>query len=155
MVQRLICERAAELIRSSTRIDVICIGTPKVVGDSVGPRVGSLLKAAGLPDRIKIIGCTDEPAHRGNLASMLMSLRNDALLVCVDAALGNNFPAINIRTGPMHPGVAVSDELPELGDVSVFCRVAETIEDLHFCSEDYINSIAEEAATTLTTLLSA
>lgn len=155
MVQRLICKRAAELMRSATRIDVICIGTPNVAGDSVGPRVGSLLKAAGLPDRIKIIGCMDEPVHRGNLAFMLMSLRNDALLVCVDAALSNNFPVINIRTGPMHPGVAVSDELPELGDVSVLCRVAETIEDLHFCSEDYINSIAEEAATTLTTILSA
>jgi len=155
MVQRLICERAAELMRSSARIDVICIGTPKVVGDSVGPRVGSLLKAAGLPDRIKIIGCTDEPVHRGNLISMLMNLRNDALLVCVDAALSNNFPAINIRTGPMQPGVAVSDELPKLGDVSVLCRVAETIGDLHFCSDDYVNSIAKEAATTLTTLLSA
>jgi len=154
MVQRLICGKAAELMRSSARIDVICIGTPKVVGDSVGPRVGSLLKAAGLPDRIKIIGCTDEPVHRGNLVSMLMSLRNDALLVCVDAALNNNFPAINIRTGPLQPGVAVSDELPKLGDVSVICRVAETIKGLYFCSEDYVNDIAEEAATTLTTILS-
>jgi len=155
MVQRLICERAAELMRSPARIDVICIGTPRVVGDSVGPRVGSLLKAAGLPDRIKIIGCMDEPVHRGNLVSMLMSLRNDALLVCVDAALNNNFPAINIRTGPLQPGVAVSDELPKLGDVSVICRVAETIGDLQLCSEDYVNDIAEEAATTLTTILSA
>ena len=154
MVQRLICEKAAELIRSAARIDVICIGTTGVVGDSVGPRVGSLLKAAGLPDRVKIIGCTDEPVHRGNIASMLMNLRNDALLVCVDAAVSNNFPVINIRTGPMQPGDAVSDELPKLGDVSVLCRVAETIEDLHLCSEDYVNSIAEEAATILTTLLS-
>ena len=155
MVQRLICEKVVELMRSAARIDVICIGTTKVVGDSVGPRVGSLLKAAGLPDRIKIIGCADEPVHRGNLVSMLMNLRNDALLVCVDAAVSNNFPAINIRTGPMQPGVAVSDELPKLGDVSVLCRVAETIEDLHLCSEDYVNSIAEEAATILIILLSA
>jgi putative sporulation protein YyaC len=155
MVQRLICEKAAELMRGAAKIDVICIGTPKVIGDSVGPRIGSLLKAAGLPDRIKIIGCTDEPVHKGNLVSMLTSLRNDALLVCVDAALSNHFPAINIRTGPIRPGDAVSDELPKLGDVSVLCRVAETIEDLYLCSEDYINSIAEEAATILTTLLSA
>ena len=154
MVQRLICERAAELLRSAAKIDVICIGTTRVVGDSVGPRVGSLLKAAGLPDRIKIIGCTDEPVYRANLTSMLMSLRNDALLICVDAALSNNFPAINIRTGPIQPGDAVSDELPKLGDVSVLCRVAETIVDLYFCSEDYINGIAEEAVATLTTLLS-
>ena len=155
MVQRLICEDALSLIRNAQKVDVLCIGTPNVAGDSVGPRVGSLLKAAGLPDRIKIIGCMDEPVHRGNLAFILMSLRNDALLVCVDAALSNNFPVINIRTGPMHPGVAVSDELPELGDVSVLCRVAETIVDLHLCSEDYANGIAKEAATTLTTLLSA
>lgn len=155
MVQLLICEKAIELMRSAARIDVICIGTPRVVGDSVGPRIGSLLKAAGLPDRIKIIGCTDEPVHRGNLASMLMNLRNDALLVCVDAALSNNFPAINIRTGPMQPGDAVSDELPKIGDVSVLCRVAETIKELYLCSEDYINDIVEEAVTTLTTILSA
>ena len=154
MVQRLICEKAAELMRSAAKIDVICIGTTNVVGDSVGPRVGSLLKAAGLPDRVKIIGCTDEPVHRGNIASMLINLRNDALLVCVDAAVSNNFPTINIRTGPMQPGDAVSDELPKLGDVSVLCRVAETVEDLHHCSEDYINGIAEEAAAILTTLLS-
>ena len=155
MVQRLICKDALSLIRNAQKVDILCIGTPNITGDSVGPRVGSLLKAAGLPDRIKIIGCTDEPVHRGNLVSMLMSLRNDALLVCVDAALSNNFPAINIRTGPMQPGDAVSDELPKLGDVSVLCRVAETIKDLHLCSEDYVNNIAEEAATTLTTLLSA
>ena len=154
MVQRLICEKAAELMRSAAKIDVLCIGTTNVVGDSVGPRVGSLLKAAGLPDRVKIIGCTDEPVHRGNIASMLINLRNDALLVCVDAAVSNNFPTINIRTGPMQPGDAVSDELPKLGDVSVLCRVAETVEDLHLCSEDYVNNIAEEAATILTTLLS-
>ena len=55
----------------------------------------------------------------------------------------------------MHPGEAVSDELPKLGDVSVLCRVAETIGDLHLCSEDYANGIAKEAAATLTTLLSA
>ena len=154
MVQRLICDKAIELIHSAAMIDVICIGTPRVVGDSVGPRVGSLLKAAGLPDRIKIIGCTDEPVHRRNLVSMLMNLRNDALLVCVDAALSNNFPAINIRIGPMQPGVAISDELPTLGDVSVLCRVAETIKELYFCSEDYANDIVEEAVTTLTTILS-
>ena len=155
MVQRLICEKAAELMRSAAKIDIICIGTPKVVGDSVGPRVGSLLKVAGLPDRIKIIGCMDEPVHRGNLISMLTRLRNDALLVCVDAALSNNVPAINIRTGPMQPGVAVLDELPKLGDVSVLCRVAETIKELYLCSEDYINDIVEEAVTTLITILSA
>ncbi len=154
MVQRLICEKAVELIRSAAKIDVICIGTTNVVGDSVGPRVGSLLKAAGLPDRVKIIGCTDEPVHRGNIAFMLINLRNDALLVCVDAAVSNNFPAINIRIGPMQPGDAVLDELPKLGDVSVLCGVAETVEDLYLCSEDYINGIAEEAATILTTLLS-
>ena len=154
MVQRLICEKAVELIRSAAMINVICIGTPRVVGDSVGPRIGSLLKATGLPDRIKIIGCTDEPVHRRNLVSMLMNLRNDALLVCVDAALSDNFPAINIRTGPMQPGVAISDELPMLGDVSVICSVAETIIELYFCSEDYVNNIAEEAVTILTTLLS-
>lgn len=154
MVQRLICEKAVELMRSAAKIDVICIGTTNVVGDSVGPRVGSLLKAAGLPDRVKIIGCTNKPVHRGNIAFMLINLRNDALLVCVDAAVSNNFPAINIRIGPMQPGDAVSDELPKLGDVSVLCRVAETVEDLHLCSEDYINGIAEEAATILTTLLS-
>jgi hypothetical protein len=54
----------------------------------------------------------------------------------------------------MQPGVAISDELPTLGDVSVLCRVAETIKELYFCSEDYANDIVEEAVTTLTTILS-
>lgn len=48
-----------------------------------------------------------------------------------------------------------SDELPKIGDVSVLCRVAETIKELYLCSEDYINDIVEEAVTTLTTILSA
>ena len=155
MVQRLICERAAELMRRAAKIDVLCIGTPKIIGDSVGPRVGSLLKAAGLPDRIKIIGCTDEPVHKRNLCDKLQLLRDDALVICIDAAVGEDYPLIKLRTGPMHPGAAVSDELPKLGDVSILCSVAETTKDLRLCSEDYINSIAEEAATTLTTLLSA
>ncbi len=142
-------------MRSAARIDVLCIGTPKVVGDSVGPRVGSLLKAAGLPDRIKIIGCTDEPVHKRNLCDKLQLLRDDALVICIDAAIGEDYPLIKLRTGPMHPGAAVSDELPKLGDVSILCSVAETTKDLRLCSEDYVNSIAEEAATTLTTLLSA
>lgn len=73
----------------------------------------------------------------------------------IQKVLGNNFPAINIRTGPMQPGDAVSDELPKIGDVSVLCRVAETIKELYLCSEDYINDIVEEAVTILTTILSA
>ena len=154
MVQRLICEKAVELMRSAARIDVLCIGTPKVVGDSVGPRVGSLLKAAGLPDRIKIIGCTDEPVHKRNLCDKLQLLRDDALVICVDAAVGEDYPLIKLRAGPMQPGAAISEEQLLIGDVSILCSVAETTKDLRLCSEDYVNNIAEETAATLTTLLS-
>ena len=33
---------------SGARLVFVCIGTPRIIGDSVGPRVGSMLKKAGV-----------------------------------------------------------------------------------------------------------
>lgn len=155
MVQRLICDDAKDAIMCADKIDIICIGTPRVIGDSVGPRVGTLLKAAGLPGHVNVVGCMDEPVHRGNLHYILMKLRQDALLVCVDAALNVSYPEIVLRNGMLHPGSAITDELPKFGDITILCRVGESLLDLHTCSEDYVCTVARDTAEVITTMLSA
>ena len=153
MVQRIICKDALSLIRSAQKVDILCIGTPNITGDAVGPVTGYRLKRMNLPEHVNIIGCINDPVHGGNLRDKLQLLRDDALVVCVDAAVGNNFPAIKIRTGPMQPGAAISNELPMVGDVSVLCTIGNNLQSIFDCEPSLMHHISREVVKLLTVCL--
>lgn len=98
---------------------VVCVGTDRSTGDSLGPLVGTMLEDAGFPG--EVIGNLDEPVHAENLSRVLMSLgeSGDSLVLGVDACLGtkSEVGAVMVRPGPLHPGLGVKKKLPPVGDM--------------------------------------
>ena len=153
MVQRLICEEALSLIRNAQKVDILCIGAPNITGDAVGPVTGYRLKRMNLPKHVNVIGCINDPVHRGSLRDKLQLLRDDALVICVDAAIGDDYPLIKLRTGPTQPGAAMSEEQPTVGDVSVLCMMGDNLQSLFDCKPSLMYHISREVAKLLTVCL--
>jgi putative sporulation protein YyaC len=101
---------------------VLCIGSDRYTGDSLGPLVGSLLTEQGCS--CIIFGTLDHPVHAGNLVETINIINAryvHPLIVAVDACLGKPGEVGNIEIweGGMEAGVGVGNRLPRVGDISI------------------------------------
>lgn len=101
---------------------IVCIGTDKCIGDSLGPIVGSLLKKEGFP--LTIYGTLDYPIHAVNLQDKLKTIKKlhpSKFIIAVDACLGNkdNIGKVQLKLGPIHPGKGVGKKLASVGNISI------------------------------------
>ena len=103
---------------------IICIGTDRSTGDSLGPLTGwhltPLLKQWDVP----IYGTLDNPVHAVNLADtlhILQKLPRDHPIIAVDACLGQTSPigSIIAQKEPLQPGIGLKKTLPSVGDISI------------------------------------
>lgn len=106
-------------------VTVVCIGTDRSTGDSLGPLVGSRLARLGLPG-VRVFGTLDEPVHAANLQQFLSRLREETtppghVVVAVDACLGRteSVGCVSVRPGPLRPGTGVNKDLPPVGDFHI------------------------------------
>jgi len=102
---------------------VVCIGTDRSTGDSLGPLVGTLLTRQFLP-QVRVYGTLDEPVHALNLQEKLAHIEKShphALILAVDACLGKlkSVGWIELGWGPVKPGAGVNKSLPEVGQIHV------------------------------------
>lgn len=109
-----------ELSQSRQRL-VICIGSDRSTGDSLGPLVGAYLKQLLLP-RTVIWGTLAEPVHALNLEKYAQRIENDEsqpLVIAVDASLGRpgSVGLIEVGRGPLIPGAGVNKKLPPVGHI--------------------------------------
>jgi putative sporulation protein YyaC len=118
----------AEAVRAlfaqrSGPVRVLCIGSDRSTGDSLGPLVGTLLVEAGCP--LAVFGTLDAPIHAVNLPDALPRLGREGLTVAIDAALGpsEHVGSIFVARGPLVPGSGVQKSLPAVGDVAVTATV--------------------------------
>ncbi|SET15084.1 putative sporulation protein YyaC [Salinibacillus kushneri] len=106
-------------------IVVVCIGTDRSTGDSLGPMVGTLLNdQSKLLNNLYIYGTLEEPVHAKNLEDQLKMIHQrhqNPYIVAIDACLGKQSSIGSIITGygPMKPGAAVQKHLPEIGDLYI------------------------------------
>lgn len=100
---------------------VVCVGTDRSTGDSLGPLVGSYLAGSGFAG--SVFGTLDAPVHAENLVSVLNELNEEeaGTVLGVDACLGarSEVGSILIRPGPLKPGLGVNKQLPPVGDLHV------------------------------------
>lgn len=102
---------------------ILCIGTDRIIGDSLGPMVGSMLQketAGALP----VFGTLQNPVHAMNLRQIKEEIKKkhpDRLILAVDASLGHykEIGSVYIRSGGLYPGAGVSKNLPVTGDISI------------------------------------
>jgi putative sporulation protein YyaC len=101
---------------------IICIGTDRSTGDSLGPLIGSKLQALR-PD-LAIYGTLDEPVHAVNIGDVVKSVNSDVenpYIIAVDASLGRlgSVGCLSAGYGSIRPGAAVKKELPPVGNAYI------------------------------------
>jgi putative sporulation protein YyaC len=111
--------------RSATDLSpvILCIGTDRIIGDALGPMVGSILqKEAG--ESLSVYGTLPHTVHAMNLDRVLPAIKEKhpgQLMIAVDASLGTpeNIGTIWIRPHGLKPGAGVSKNLPCAGDIAI------------------------------------
>lgn len=123
-VENLAMELLKFLPRTSGRpIVLVCIGTDRSTGDSLGPLVGSFLEEKDVTS-FHVYGTLDAPIHAVNLDERLKEIiekHQDPYIIGIDACLGRmkNVGVIQIGDGPVKPGAGVNKELPAVGDIHI------------------------------------
>ncbi|GFN37160.1 spore protease YyaC [Tepidimicrobium xylanilyticum] len=104
---------------------ILCIGTDRSTGDSLGPLVGYKLAPHIQPfEQVYLFGTLEEPVHAKNLEDIthyINSQHPNPFILAIDASLGNmdKIGYINIKKGPLKPGLGVNKNLPPVGDISI------------------------------------
>ncbi|NMA64897.1 MAG: spore protease YyaC [Clostridiaceae bacterium] len=104
-------------------IVVMCIGTDRSTGDSLGPLVGDMLSKWKMTD-VHIFGTLDFPVHARNLEETLKrtyEIYHKPYIIAVDASLGimEHVGCITVGKGPIKPGAGLKKELPAVGDMHI------------------------------------
>lgn len=103
---------------------ILCIGTDRSTGDSLGPLTGWRLHKLLYSKNVSVFGTIDQPVHAQNIHSVLSHIREtntDRSMIAVDACLGQfpNVETILLEHKPLRPGSGVKKILPEVGDISI------------------------------------
>ncbi len=102
---------------------IICIGTDRSTGDSLGPIVGSILEQAPLR-HFHVYGKLEHPVHAVNLQERLDEIKQRhprSYILAIDACLGRSttIGTVSLSEGPVQPGAAVQKKLPAVGDIHI------------------------------------
>ncbi len=117
--------------RKNTPI-ILCIGSDLVLGDSLGPLIGTLLQKKNLP--AYVYGSLSFPitAKEVNYAkNYLKATHPNSTVIAVDAAVGNydDIGIIRVLKKGIKPGLGVKKNLNTVGDLSIIGVVAEKSKD--------------------------
>jgi putative sporulation protein YyaC len=104
-------------------IVVVCIGTDRSTGDSLGPLTGTFLKEKGSTS-YHVYGTLDDPIHAVNLEEKMKEIyqkHEQPFVIGIDACLGKlkSVGMIQIGEGPVKPGAGVKKDLPFVGDMHI------------------------------------
>ncbi|MGI6512857.1 MAG: spore protease YyaC [Syntrophomonadaceae bacterium] len=122
-IQQSISELTTSLNPGDRDIVILCIGTDRSTGDSLGPLVGTRLtqlKNGGF----EVFGTLDEPVHAVNLVDVMEGINSryhNPFIIAVDACLGkaDRVGYINVKPGVLFPGTALQKSLPAVGDLHI------------------------------------
>lgn len=111
-----------ETRKSNQELVLLCIGTDRVTGDSLGPLVGHILHSSS--NNFNIYGTLENPVHAVNLTetlAMIHQLYEHPYIIAIDASLGTkeHIGYVTLKQGALKPGQGISKELPEIGDISI------------------------------------
>ncbi|PKM80435.1 MAG: spore protease YyaC [Firmicutes bacterium HGW-Firmicutes-14] len=113
--------RVCRLVPDRPKI-LVCIGTDRSTGDSLGPITGTRLTEIN-HTFFKVLGTLETPVHATNLATYLKVINemHDPFVIAIDACLGNidNVGYINIGDGALKPGAGVNKHLPPVGHLHI------------------------------------
>lgn len=106
-------------------IVLLCIGTDRSTGDSLGPLTGYKMKKSFKRfEHVHVYGTLDDPVHAKNLKDtidMVYSYHESPFIIAIDACLGkvDRVGYITVSNGPLRPGAGVKKSLPSVGDIHI------------------------------------
>lgn len=108
------------LPKKYSNIIVLCIGTDRSTGDSLGPLTGTFLSKMN-PAHLTVYGTLHDPIHAVNLQEKLTNItsqHNNPFIIAVDASLGKSTSIGYFISGigALQPGAALNKNLPSVGD---------------------------------------
>ena len=120
-----IANKLADRLRSrpdNASVVLLCIGTDRSTGDSLGPLTGS--KVSARDSHAHVFGTLDHPVHAVNLAETIREIEcrfANPFIVAVDACLGQaaSIGQITLAEGALRPGAGVHKTLPEVGHIHI------------------------------------
>lgn len=107
----------------SDSIILLCIGTDRSTGDSLGPLIGYKLSKRRMRN-LTIYGTLEHPVHAINLKDTIFEIKKKhphALIIAVDASLGSSshIGYVTLGEGSLKPGLGVKKDLPAVGDIFI------------------------------------
>jgi putative sporulation protein YyaC len=122
-IRETLCKELIPIIKSHKDIIILCVGTDRSTGDSLGPLVGDKLKFLAR-DKVHIYGNLENPVHAKNITSVIADINStyeNPFIIAVDACLGSlqNVGKVILESKPLYPGAALNKDLPKVGDLSI------------------------------------
>ena len=110
-------------ISDQSTIAILCIGSDRSTGDSLGPLVGHRLSKYNAFGAC-VMGTLEHPVHAGNLEDALNKIQYEIpnnYIIAIDACLGisGHIGQISVGSGPLKPGAGLKKELPAAGNMHI------------------------------------
>ena len=126
-------ERILRIGTEYSNLIFLCIGTNKVVGDSIGPIVGNSLKCME-NDFVQIYGTIENTLNFRNAKEIIERLQVDSMnpfFVTIDAALSesNNKGDIVLSEGYIKIGKALQKSICFYSNVNIKCVVGKSYKE--------------------------
>lgn len=101
---------------------IVCIGTDRSTGDSLGPIIGTTIKKQ--LSHFNVFGTLKDPVHAVNLEDTLTHIKNEfhnPFIIAIDACLGKikSVGHIQVGKGSIKPGAGVNKVLPAVGNMHI------------------------------------
>ncbi|MBO4252098.1 MAG: spore protease YyaC [Clostridia bacterium] len=114
--------------KKSKKPVLICVGSDLVLGDSLGPLVGTMLTNKNT--NAYIYGTLGSPVTAKEIACAkihVKAMHPDSFIIAIDAAVGNkeDIGLIKVSDRGLKPGLGVEKDLGVIGDCSIIGIVAE------------------------------
>lgn len=151
---RILTPYLTKVLQESANPVFICVGTPKVTGDALGPLVGSLVLSE-IPT-IPLYGTLTKPVHATNIRLVLEEVKRlhpDATLIGIDSSMSSQGRVgyLCFDESKLRPGRAVCGGLPAFGHYKLYGNIfapgssgrEETLHHLMSVSPERVRVMAE------------
>ena len=131
----------------------LCIGTTKIIGDSIGPKVGDKLKNQGVNAYVYGNSQRQVPAiNVDDYAKMIKARHKDDIVIVIDSALGKlkDIGAIKVTQNGIKPGGAFDKNKERIGDIGILAVVGDAdgnrMQELKDRDENFISHLVDKVA---------
>ena len=146
-----ICEALSYYNSENKRPILVCVGSDLVLGDSLGPLVGTLLKKRSA--RPFIYGTLNFPVTAKEIdyaRTYLKQMHPNSITIAIDAAVGevDDVGLIRVVNCGLKPGLGVNKKLGEIGDIGIIGIVAsKSLQNYNLFNATRLNLIYKMAET--------